>query len=77
MIIEIEYYKGDIKLSGAKCSRVVLEKRFAEIERIYNKTEDDFAELFCRLYGFERIITDQFPELVYDHDIRRVYIPKV
>lgn len=76
MIIVIEYNKGDVELSGAKCSRAVLEKRFAEIERIYDRTEDNFTELFCRLYGFERIITDEVPELVYDRDIRRVYIPK-
>lgn len=76
MIVEIEYYKGDIKLFGAECPCAVLEKRFAEIEKLYDREEDNFVGLFCFRFGFKQIVTDELPDLVYDRDIGRVYTPR-
>lgn len=79
MIIEIEYYKGDIRLSGAKRPRSELAAKFAEVERIYDKAEDNFAELFCRISGFEKLtenVADALPDYVYDRDTGALYAPK-
>lgn len=79
MIIEIEYYKGDIRLSGAKIPRGELAAKFAEVERIYDKAEDNFAELFCRISGFEELtenVADALQDYVYDRDTGALYAPK-
>lgn len=77
MIIEIEYYKGDVRLSGTKCPRLELAAKFAGVERIFDKAEDNFAELFCRIYGFEEVPAGTaLPDWVYDRDTGRLYAPK-
>lgn len=79
MIIEIEYCKCDVRLSGVKIPRGELAARFAEVERIYDKAEDNFAELFCRMFGFERLsenASDALPDFVYDRDTGALYAPK-
>lgn len=79
MIIEIEYYKGDIRLSGAKLPRGELAAKFAEVERIYDKAEDNFAELFCRISGFEKLsgsVANAFPDFVYDRGTGLLYAPE-
>lgn len=79
MIIEIEYCKGDVRLSGSKIPRGELAAKFAEVERIYDKAEDNFAELVCRMFGFEKLsgsVANAFPDFVYDHDTGALYAPK-
>lgn len=79
MIVEIEYYKGDVRFSGAKCPRLELAAKFAGVERIYDKAEDNFAELFCRMFGFEKLpedAADALPDWVYDRDTGRLYARK-
>lgn len=79
MIIEIEHYKGDIRLCDAKYPRSELDAKFAGIERIYDKTEDNFAELFCRMYGFEKLsenAANALPDYVYDRDTGKLCTPE-
>ena len=79
MIIEIEYCKCDVRLGGAKLPHGELAVKFAEVERIYDKAEDNFAELFCRTFGFERLsenAADALPDFVYDRDTEALYAPK-
>lgn len=79
MIIETEYYKGDVRLSGARLPRGELAANLAEVEQIYDRAEDNFTELFCRMFGFERLaenISDALPDFVYDRDTGALYSPK-
>jgi len=79
MIIEIECFKGDIRLCGAKCPRSEFAAKFAEVERIYDKAEDNFAELFCRMYSFEKLsenAANVLPDYVYNRDTGKLCTPE-
>lgn len=79
MIIEIEYFIGDTLLCGTALTRSELAAKLAAAERVYDRTEDNFAELFCRANGFEIITeaaTDALPDWVYDRDTGKLYSPK-
>lgn len=66
--------------SAARSSRAgELAANFAEVERIYDKSGDNFAELFCRMFGFERLsesVSDALPDFVYDRGTGRLYSTK-
>lgn len=68
MIVEIEYYKGDILLMGKPRGMTVLKRQFAEIEGLFDKENDNFTELLCRRFGWEVIQTDEPPDYIYDCD---------
>ena len=68
MILEIEYYKGDVLLMGKSRSAAALKQEIAEVERLYDVERDNFTELLCRMFGWTRIQTDEFPDCVYDRD---------
>jgi len=68
MIIEIEYYKGDVILTGKARGNEVLRRQLADIKRRYDRAADNFTELLCRVYGWELIRTDCAPDYVYDRD---------
>ena len=44
MIIEIEYYKGDVFLYGKNISESELKWQIREIEKSYDRNEDNFVE---------------------------------
>ena len=46
MVIEIEYYKGDILLYGQKISFKEFKKQIENIESFYDRNEDNFIALF-------------------------------
>lgn len=68
MIIEIEYYKGNVLLTGKSRSMAVLKRQLAEIENLYDRPNDNFTALLCRRFGWTRIQTDEFPDITYDRD---------
>lgn len=73
MIIEIEYYKGNIMLSGKSVSFSELKKQFETIENIHDAETDNFIELLCRNYQWTVIETGIMTDYVYDRDIRKLY----
>ena len=68
MIIEIEYYKGDIFLYRNSISVSELKKQLMDIENSYDRNEDNFVELFCRRYGWTIFETEGVPDFRYDRD---------
>lgn len=73
MIIEIEYYQGDILLSGKQISYAEFLKQLRKIESDYDREQDNFIALLCRRYGWTIIETLDNPVYVYDRDIQRAY----
>lgn len=68
MLIEIEYYKGDVILTGKSRGAAVLKRQLAETEQLYARETDNFTELLCGRFGWTRIQTDVPPDYVYDRD---------
>lgn len=73
MIIEIEYYQGDMLLSGKQISYAEFLKQLRKIESDYDREQDNFIALLCRRYGWTIIETLDNPVYVYDRDIQRAY----
>ncbi len=76
LIIEVECYRGDTLLRGKKISFPVFTAQIAEIERDYDRNEDNFITLLCRRYHYEIISTDTMDavaEFVYDRDTEKTY----
>lgn len=55
MLIEIEYYKGDVILTGKTRSAAALKRQPAETEKLYDGATDNFTELLCGRFGWTRI----------------------
>ena len=72
MIIEIEYFKGDVLLTGKACSRAAVKRQLAETERLYDRENDNFTELLCRRFGWTVIQTETTPDYVYDRDTKKL-----
>ncbi len=70
MIGEIEYYKGDVLLYGNKILPHDLKNQLIEIENSYDKTQDNFIDLFCRRFGWTILYADAVPDFTYDRDTR-------
>lgn len=68
MVVEIEYYKGDVLLYGNDISKHDLKKQLIEIENSYDKLEDNFVTLFCRRFSWTVLNTDNLPDFTYDRD---------
>lgn len=75
MILEIEYYKGDVKLHGKRLDKHSLRRLLNNAEGVLSGGED-LAELLFRCYGFEKIVTDEIPNWIYDRDTGSLYAPK-
>lgn len=76
MIIEIEYFKGDILLYGKRVSMSDLKRQMEEIENAYDRTADNFTALLCRRFGWECLKTageKEVPAFTYDRDVQRLY----
>ncbi len=81
MILEIEYFKGDILLFGKPRNAALLRKQLSKTENLCDKAEDNFTELLCRLYGWTVLKTDGQPDetpdiivndYIYDRDIQKL-----
>ena len=72
MIIEIEYFKGDTFLCGKRVTFGKLREQIKDVEQIYDRQEDNFIELLCRMYGWTVISEDEDPEYTYDRDVGKL-----
>ncbi len=72
MLVEIEYYKGDLILSGKKVSFAKLKEQINSVENLYDKQEDNFTELLCRMYGYDIVHEQLLPDYVYDRDTEKL-----
>ncbi len=72
-MIEFEYYRGDIVLFGKRVSYIELKKQIKTVEIMYDKSLDNFTELFCRLYGWQVIETYDNVEMTYDRDTGKFF----
>lgn len=68
MIIEIEYCKGDVTLTGKSRGTAELKRQIAEVERLYDRENDNFTELLCRMYNWTEIPAVELPDITYDRD---------
>lgn len=75
MILEIEYWKGDTILLGKADSVYDLKNALMKTEELYDRGTDNFVELFCRMFGWEKVDTDETPDYVYDRDTTYLYRP--
>ncbi len=73
MIIEIEFYRGDILLSGKQIPYAEFLRQLHEIEFDYDRAHDNFVALLCRRYNWTIINTFENPTYVYDRDIQKAY----
>ena len=71
MVIEIEYYKGDTLLYGPKVSFIEFRNQMSTIEKLYDREEDNFVALLCRVYHWTVLKEEAKPEYVYDRDIEK------
>lgn len=72
MVVEIEYYKGDTLLYGTKVSFSEFVNQIKEIEKIYDREEDNFVALLCRLYSWNAAnAAIEGAEYIYDRDIQK------
>lgn len=76
MIIEIEFYQGDILLSGKQISYAEFLRQIGEIESDYDRMLDNFATLLCQRYGWAIVETSETPVYAYDRDIQKAYRTK-
>lgn len=68
MIIEIEYYKGNVLLTGKARGIAALKRQIADVEKLYDRENDNFTDLLCRMFNWTMIQTDEFPDYIYDRD---------
>lgn len=74
MIIEIEYYKGDVFLFGKNRSQGELQGQLDNVERLYDRNEDNFTELLVRMYGWTVSDKADNVDYIYDRDVKRLYV---
>lgn len=72
MILEIEYYKGDILLIGNDISESALRKQIEYVKIIYDRESDNFTELLCRCFNWEILACKGIPDYIYDRDIEKL-----
>ena len=70
MILCIESWKGDTYLTGKKRSLAELKNQIREVERLYDRGEDNLIPMLCRMYGWEivSVSQDTVPDYTYDAD---------
>lgn len=73
MIVEIEYYKGDILLSGRQITYAEFLRQITEIEAVYDRIQDNFTALLCRRYDWTITETSEIPAYVYDRDTEKAF----
>ena len=73
MVVEIEYYKYNTLLYGTKVSFTEFMNQINKIEKIYDREEDNFVALLCRLYNWNVVKGRMEPEYIYDRDIKKCF----
>lgn len=73
MIVEIEFYKGDVLLSGKSIPYNEFLRQINEIESDYDRIQDNFIALLCRRYGWTVTGGNLTPTYVYDRDTEKAY----
>lgn len=71
MIIEIEYYKSNTFLYGSKISFGEFKRQIKTVETLYDKEEDNFVALLCRMYHWTITKEQVNPQFIYDRDIEK------
>ena len=76
VLILIESFPRDRLISGKSCSAKELEERFRQVLKLAG--EKDFADVFCRMYGFEEYLMEKdIPvDFVIDLDTHLLYRPR-
>lgn len=77
MILEVEYYKGNVFLFGKNRSQSEIKRQLAETEQDCDKNEDNFISLFCLRYDWTAFDPlnkkTEKTDYVYDRDIKKLY----
>ncbi|MCM1090231.1 MAG: hypothetical protein NC092_02915 [Butyrivibrio sp.] len=71
MVVRIEYYKGDVLLYGSKISFEEFKLQMKNIENLYDRQEDNFVALLCRVYHWSIMEDEMRAEYIYDRDVER------
>lgn len=71
MVVEIEDYRGDTLLHGSKITFEEFKKQIKSIENCYDKKEENFIALLCRMYNWTVIEEELEPRYIYDRDIKK------
>ena len=58
MILEIQYYKGDVFLTGKNISELSLRKQIEYVHKKFDRENDNFTELLCRCFNWEILSYD-------------------
>ncbi|TCI61680.1 hypothetical protein [Exiguobacterium sp. SH0S2] len=76
MIIEIDGYGHNVRLSGKKCSERQLREMYRQTKTMVVDIKD-FPDVFCRLHRFDRIqySNDMNIDFVLDTDTDHIYTP--
>ena len=74
MIIEIESHCGDVLLFGKHRTAFALQQQLAEIEKLYDKANDNFISLLCRNYGWSILPEAEanVADYIYDRDTQKL-----
>lgn len=79
MIVEIDGYFENVLITGKTCSISELKKKY-KIVKTRCTDISKFADIFCRMYQFERLPSsheiDVRPDVVIDTDTDRIYAPR-
>ena len=67
MILCIESHLGDRYFSGKARTKAELKRQLQTVESLYDRENDNFVELLCRLYGFEET-AEEVPDDTWDRD---------
>lgn len=71
MPVEIEYHKGDTLLYGTKISFGEFKRQIGAVEKLYDKKEDNFVALLCRMYHWTVVKDVSEPRYIYDRDAQK------
>lgn len=76
MIIEIDGYFHSALITGKKCTKEQLRKKYFQTKK-HSANMNNFPELFCRMHHFDQIPFDSEieAEFVIDTDTDRIYQP--
>ena len=76
MIIEIECYKYDTKLSGKTIEVSDLKRKIQQAEETYDRENDNFERVLCSLIQYEIVETDEQPDYVYNRDVGKLFVAR-